>query len=474
MLACRSRTATTQRRPLAVLLAVVGLAGLATPGPSAAAPPSLGASAPFRDVDVPVEYSRLPNGLKVVLSPDRTAPVATVGVYYHVGSRIEPPGQSGFAHLFEHMMFQGSKNLGKGEHIRLVQSNGGTYNGVTMDDHTYYFETVPAHFVRPVLWAEADRMRGLALTEENLANQREVVKNEIRLNVLNRPYAGFSWLDLPALAFQNWHNGHNVYGEPADIDAATLDAARTFFDTHYAPNNAALVVVGDFDVARTKQWIDLYFGDIEPAPPPSRPDVSEPRQEGERVARRRYPRAPRPAIAVGYHAPDRETPEYLAFDLIDEILGEGPDARLHQRLVLERGVTGEVSTWVRGNRYEVEGPTLYMIELRHDSGIAPEAILEVIDAEISRLRDEPVDAATLERARIKAKSWFFDELERGHRLGRANLLGTYALFFDAPERVNEVPEGLHAVTPELIQRTAQEYLRTSNRTVLIAEAGEGR
>jgi len=196
---------------------------------------------------VPVEYFKLDNGLKVVLSQDKTTPVATVAVYYNIGFRIEPKDRTGFAHLFEHMMFQGSENLGKMEFVQLVQRNGGVMNGSTRFDFTNYFEIVPSHKLETVLWAEADRMRSLDITQENLTNQQGVVTNEVKVNVLNQPYGGFPWLDLPQYANTNWYNAHNFYGDLADLEAATLEDVQAFFDAFYAPNNAALVVVGDFD-----------------------------------------------------------------------------------------------------------------------------------------------------------------------------------------------------------------------------------
>ncbi|MGZ7042877.1 MAG: M16 family metallopeptidase, partial [Thermoanaerobaculia bacterium] len=187
---------------------------------------------------VPVQYQKLDNGLKVVLSPDHTAPTVAVAVYYGIGFRVEPRDRTGFAHLFEHLMFQGSQNLGKMEFIKLVQSNGGILNGSTRFDFTNYFEIVPSNTLQTVLWAEADRMKGLAITQDNLANQQAVVKNEVRVNVLNRPYGGFPWLQMPQQANQNWYNAHNFYGDLTDLDAATLEDARSFFKTYYAPNNA--------------------------------------------------------------------------------------------------------------------------------------------------------------------------------------------------------------------------------------------
>ncbi|HSB93258.1 MAG TPA: insulinase family protein, partial [Flavitalea sp.] len=197
-------------------------------------------------MEIPVTYYKLDNGLKVVLSPDKTAPTVGVGVYYNIGFRIEPKNRTGFAHLFEHMMFQGSQNLGKMEFIQLVQKNGGILNGSTRFDFTNYFEVMPAHKLETALWAEGDRMRGLAITQDNLTNQQGVVKNEVKVNVLNQPYGGFPWLDMPQYANENWYNAHNFYGDLADLDSANLEDVSNFFKTYYAPNNAVLVVVGDF------------------------------------------------------------------------------------------------------------------------------------------------------------------------------------------------------------------------------------
>src|SRR6201997_1873375 len=257
--------------PLLLLLLAVFMLEL----PSWAAPAGEG-------FHVPVEYYKLPNGLRVVLSPDHTAPTVCVGVYYRIGFRVEPRDRTGFAHLFEHMMFQGSANLGKMEFIRLVQSNGGLLNGSTRFDFTNYFETLPSNKLETALWAEADRMKGLAITEENLTNQKGVVSNEVKVNVLNQPYGGFPWLDMPQYANTNWYNAHNFYGDLKDIEAANLEDVRKFFHTYYAPNNAALSVVGDFEPAQAKTWVQKYFGEMKPAEVPKEPDLSEPQQEKEK------------------------------------------------------------------------------------------------------------------------------------------------------------------------------------------------
>src|SRR6188508_409441 len=316
-----------------------GLALLAgSPAAEAATPPSAGSG-----LNVPVEYHTLDNGLKVVISRDTTAPVATVAVYYNIGFRNEPRDRTGFAHLFEHMMFQASENLGKMEFARLVQKNGGVFNGSTRFDFTNYFEIVPSHVVETALWAEADRMKALAITQENLANQQGVVTNEVKVNVLNQPYGGFPWLDLPQYANTNWHNAHNFYGDLKDLEAATLADVKTFFEKYYAPSNAALVVVGDVDPAQTMAWVHKYFDGLPKRPTPQQPDISEPRQEKEKRASKPDPLATRPALAASWHMPLRNTPEYYAMGLIDQILVQGKDSRLYQALVQDKGLTGDVA-----------------------------------------------------------------------------------------------------------------------------------
>ncbi|HUP19766.1 MAG TPA: pitrilysin family protein [Gemmatimonadota bacterium] len=446
-------------------LAAVALVALATA-------PAAAQETPER-FQVPVEYHTLDNGLKVVLSPDPTAPITTIAVYYNIGFRIEPRDRTGFAHLFEHMMFQGSENLGKMEFIKLIQSNGGILNGSTRFDFTNYFEIVPAHKLETMLWAEADRMRGLAITQAELENQQGVVKNEVRVNVLNRPYGGFPWLDMPQIANQNWYNAHNFYGELDDLDAATLEDVQSFFDTYYAPNNAVVVLVGDFEPGQAMEWIRQYFGDIPTADVPPIPDLSEPRQEAEIRATKSDSLAQRPALAFAYHVPERNTPEWYAMGLIDQILLQGDDARLHQALVQEAGLTGDVSGGINvglGNMFNYNGPMLWTGYLFFDAGTDPEAILGIVNREVERIRTEGVDAATLERARVKGRSGLYDALGGFFGFGRADLLASFALFDDDPARINRLEAEFELVTTELIRRTAEEYLRPTNRSVLVVEA----
>jgi len=410
---------------------------------------------------VPVEYYKLDNGLKVVLSPDTTAPIVTVAAYYNIGFRIEPRDRTGFAHLFEHMMFQGSANLGKLEFIQLVQKNGGVLNGSTRFDFTNYFEIVPSHKLETMLWAEADRMRGLAVTQDNLTNQQGVVKNEVKVNVINQPYGGFPWLDMPQYANENWFNSHNFYGDLADLDAATLEDVQAFFKTYYAPDNAVLVVTGDFRPADA----------IPKAPRPTRPDISEPRQTEEKRFSKVDSLANRPALAVAYHMPERNTPAYYAMGLIDQILLQGDDSWLHQTLVQRDGFAAGVGGGINllGNMFNYNGPMLWMANLIHDDTHSADEILASMDEVVNRITSKPVDSETLARARVKLRSGMYDTIGGFFGVGRADLLAVFALFDDDPSRINRLEEGFAKVTPAQIQAVAKEYLRPTNRTILTIE-----
>src|SRR5215470_12551148 len=388
-------------RAIAVLAAATLLPGAiayAGPGDSTTA-----ATAPKpADFKVPVEYYKLPNGLRVVLSPDHTSPIVCVAVYYHIGFRIEPRDRTGFAHLFEHMMFQGSQNLGKMEHVKLVQQNGGVLNGSTRFDFTNYFEIMPANKLETVLWAEADRMSGLAVNEENLKNQQGVVGNEVKVNVLNAPYGGFPWLDMPQYANTNWYNSHNFYGDLKDIEAAKLNEVQDFFKTYYAPNNAVLAVTGDFEVAQVKQWVEKYFSAIKSADVPPVPDLNEPRQEKEKRATKTDPKAQRPALAVAYHMADRNTPEFYAMGLLSTMLLRGDDSLFRQELVQKRGFTGNVGGGINllGNPWDYQGPMLFIANLIYDPATNPDTIVQAMDGVIEPLRSKPVDQKTLDRALV--------------------------------------------------------------------------
>ncbi|MGI8995361.1 MAG: M16 family metallopeptidase [Pyrinomonadaceae bacterium] len=464
----RFRQLATTLLGAAFVVAVSSLPAAAQRQPKSQATP---AAAGRNAINIPTTYYKLDNGLRVVLSPDTTAPTVTIAAYYRIGFRIEPRDRTGFAHLFEHLMFQGSQNLGKMEFIKLVQENGGILNGSTRFDFTNYFEVMPAHKLETALWAEADRMRGLKITQDNLSNQQGVVSNEVKVNVLNTPYGGFPWLDMPQYANTNWHNAHNFYGDLKDLEAATLKDAQDFFNTYYAPNNAALVVVGDFQIPEAKKMIAKYFANIPASKQPAFPDISEPRQEKEKRATKPDPLARRPALAFAYHMPERNTPEYYAMGLLDQLLLQGEDSLLHQELVKRRAYADSVGGGINllGNMFNYEGPMLWMGSLIHDPSATPDQIMSAVDAVVTQVQEKPVDQAMIDRALTKVRSSLYNTLGVLNGFGRADLLASFALFDDDPARINTLEAQFRKVTPAILQRTAKEYLRPTNRTVLVVE-----
>ncbi len=405
---------------------------------AAAARPVLAVAPDKAGFNVPVTYYKLPNGLRVVLSPDASAPTVAIAAYYRIGFRVEPRDRTGFAHLFEHLMFQGSQNLGKLEFIKLVQQNGGILNGSTRFDFTNYFEILPAHKLETGLWAEADRMRGLNITQDNLTNQQGVVGNEVKVNVINTPYGGFPWLDLPQYANTNWYNAHNFYGDLKDIDAATLKDAQDFFKTYYVPNNAVLVVVGDFKESDARRMVEKYFAAIPAGKPTAQPDLTEPRQEKEKRATKVDALAKRPALAFAYHMPERNTPEFYAMGMLDQLLLQGEDSLLYQELVKKRGLTDSVNGGINllGNMFNYHGPMLWMASLIHDDKTTPDEIIAAVDAVVTRAQEQPVDQAALDRTVTKLRSNFYDAVGALNGFGRADLLASFALFDDDPARIN--------------------------------------
>ncbi|GMN05401.1 pitrilysin family protein [Croceitalea sp. MTPC5] len=420
---------------------------------------------------VPVEYYKLDNGLKVILSQDKTSPTAIIAAYYNIGFRIEPKDRTGFAHLFEHMMFQGSENLGKMEFIKLVQKNGGVLNGSTRFDFTNYFEIVPSHKLETMLWAEADRMRGLSITQDNLTNQQGVVKNEVKVNVLNQPYGGFPWLDMPQYANENWYNAHNFYGDLEDLDAAKLEDVASFFKTYYAPNNAALSVVGDFEIEEAKAWIEKYFGDIPSAELPEQPDISEPKQTAQKEFVKVDSLANKPAIALAYHMPERNTEAYYAMGLLDQILVQGDNGLLVQKLEKEKGFSSNVGGGINylGNMFNYKGPMLWMYNLTYDEKSQREEILTSISEVMTDLKTN-IDQEMIDKAIVKLRSQLYDNIGGTFGLGRADLLCSFALFDDNPQRINTLEDEFKKITPKIMKRTIDEYLVDSNRTILTVEA----
>jgi predicted Zn-dependent peptidase len=317
-------------------------------------------------VKYPIERWTLPNGLRVVLTPDRSAPVVGVAVVYDVGIRSEPEGRTGFAHLFEHLMFQGSENLEKLAHFRHVQGSGGTFNGSTHIDYTDYYETLPANALERALFLEADRMRRPRLTAENLRNQVDVVKEEIRVNVLNRPYGGFPWLKLPPVMFDTFPNAHDGYGSFDDLESATVADAEEFFRRFYASGNAVLAIAGDVDVETATRLVEAHFSDVPARPAPHRADFAEPDLTAERREEYVDPLAPLPAIAAGWRVPDpiNDLDGYLPFVVLAEVLTDGDASRLVERLVLKDRLVTSIGGYLSfmGEPFAVRDPTALLLQ----------------------------------------------------------------------------------------------------------------
>jgi predicted Zn-dependent peptidase len=368
------------------------------------------------------------------------------------------------------MMFQGSENAGKMEHIRLINSSGGVLNGTTNYDVTNYFEAIPSNALERVLWLEADRMRALKVDEENLRNQRDVVKEEVRVNVMNQPYGGFPWLDLPPVAFRNWPNAHNFYGDFADLDAATLADVQNFFRTYYAPNNAVLVMLGDFEPSEAFTLAKRHFDDIPAAKLLPHADVSEPPQTEERHGEVTEKFGPLPAIAIGYTLPPRESPDWYAAGIIEPILHGGRAGRVYRKLVLEEQIAVDADGSV--DLFATNGPTQMVTRIFHKPEFTSEGTVAIYDEVIGELQEKGIAAEELDPVKVKFRADYYSMLEGGMgsympRFGLMHYLACFTLFDGDPDRVNTILDGFLGVTPEQVKSAARKYLVPSNRAVLV-------
>ncbi|HEU5110466.1 MAG TPA: pitrilysin family protein [Micromonosporaceae bacterium] len=415
----------------------------------------------------------LPNGLRVVLAPDDTAPVVSVSVHYDVGFRSEPEGRTGFAHLFEHLMFQGSESLEKLAHFRHVQSSGGTFNGSTHPDFTDYFMVLPSAGLERALFLEADRMRAPKLTDENLRNQIDVVKEEIRLNVLNRPYGGFPWILLPPVLYQTFPNAHNGYGDFTDLEQATLADCAAFFDTYYAPANAVLTVSGDFTIDRAKELVDKHFGDVTARPAPVRPSFVEPPPAGELRATHVDPHAPLPALAVGYRLPDPigDLDGYIAAVVLAGVLADGDGSRLKQRLVHREPLVTDVNAGCGlFGPFEARDPDTFTITAMHSPAVNEDRLLAAIDEELERLAvDGPTDE---ELAKVTARWVASLHREHDRLVSRTLAIGSFELLYGDPRVVYQVPDRISAVSRDALIAAAKS-LRPDSRAVLAVQPAGG-
>ena len=427
---------------------------------------ALAAAAPPK-IHIPIEKYKLDNGLRVVLSEDNTLPVVAVYVVYDVGSRSEEKGRSGFAHLFEHMMFEGSANVKKGEHFRFVESNGGSLNGSTHTDYTNYFETLPANKLAVALWLESDRMRSLNVTAENLANQKEAVKQERRLRMDNQPYVGAITEKWPEMVYKNWQNSHSIIGSFEDLNSATIDDVSKFFKTYYAPDNAVLTIVGDINIADTKKLIQSYFGDIPSQPQPKPPDLTEPAGVSPSFDTYKDAHAKVPGVIVGYPGPERDSDDFYALIILDALLTGGDSSRLQLDLVKgKRSVIqyqGDVG-WPFSTADDYRNPAQYATFLLYNPSFQPKQIVDDYQGEIEKIQKEGVTADEIHRAVTLLLVSKLNEMQTS--LGRAQLLAGFELADGKPEKINTLLDRYAAVTPAQVQAVAKKYLTPERRTAL--------
>ena len=392
-----------------------------------------------------------------MLAPDRAAGVIGVAVHYDVGFRSEPLGRTGFAHLFEHLMFQGSESLPKLSHFRLVQSSGGIFNGSTHTDYTDYFEVLPSSALERGLFLEADRMRAPLLTAENLANQVDVVSEEIRLNVLSRPYGGFPWISLPPVLFDTFANAHDGYGAFEDLRAATLPDCADFFERYYPPSNAVLTVSGDFDPDQAVELVERHFGDVPARPAPVRPSFAEPPLVGVREADRPDAHAPVPALAVGWRLPDPVTQlrEYLAFVLLGAILSDGEASRLQASVVAKAQLATDI--WAHpgllGGPLDARDPDVFVLGAIHPAEVDARAVVDAADEQIAAVATDGPTVAECARAAARFTAALYRDSDN---LGsRTRNLGALELLHGRAELLAELPGLMAALTPDDIATAAR-------------------
>lgn len=451
---------TTRRAALGVLAA----ACLALTGPAVLAAPA-SATAQADRWQIPVHVKTLANGLTVVISPDASSPTVGISVVYKVGMRLEPQNRTGFAHLFEHLMFQGTPTAPKGVFDKVITSGGGNNNGSTRPDFTNYIETAPSSSLEAMLWLEADRMKTLDFNPATLKNQQDVVKEEIRVNVQNQPYGGFMWLDISALAFDKWANKHDGYGSFVDLENANLDDVRAFHRDFYGPNNAVLAIAGDVTPAQGFALAEKYFGKIAARATPKPSDF----REGLNTAERRLTQADKlaqvPAIAAAWKLPERGSKDQAPFAVLGQLLAGGDASRLYQGLVKGRELAlnldslyGLTSVW------EYDGPSLFTVFALYKPSSSADALLAGMDEEIARIVKDGVDDATLNNLKTALLADWNNNLEMFLR--RADRLAKLQALWGDAHVVNQVPGWIAGVTSADVQRVAATYLTRANRSVI--------
>lgn len=424
----------------------------------------------------PTTMKKLANGLTVVVSEDHSAPTFGICVSYGIGFRLEPEGRTGFAHLFEHLMFEGTPNAPKGVLDRVIEGGGGTNNGDTRYDFTEYIETAPISAIDPVLWIEADRMKTLDFSTRNLDNQRNVVEEEVRVNVLNQPYGLFFAIDLPGKAFDTYPNAHNFYGEFKDLDAARIEDVQRFYEQYYTPGNAVLVIVGDVKPEDIYAKVEQYFARIPSRPAPPKAQVEEPAQTAERLSSETDRLAKVPALAIGYRMPPRHSADAIAGAVAGELLHNGQASRLYQSLVKDNQVALSVEggvNWPLGTPFEFNGPTLMTSFIVYPPNVNEVKVIAAYDAAVKDLAEKGPSQDDINRIVAKMRSDLYGNLEIP--IERASALSHAVLFDGSFDSVYQLPEDLAKVTPAEVRAFAARYLVSTNRTIINrmpAPAGE--
>lgn len=421
----------------------------------------------FKLPPLEIEEYTLGNGLRVVLNPDSAVPVVSIAVYYDVGSRNERDGRTGFAHLFEHMMFQGSENVSKAGHFQHIMKAGGTMNGTTSSERTNYYETLPANQLPLGLWLESDRMRSLAVTQENLDNQREAVKEEKRLRYDNQPYGQIFDL-INEMIYKNFANSHSTIGSMEHLDDATVDDVQEFFRIYYAPNNAVLVLSGAFEIDDAKQLVGTYFGDIPSQPLPPAIDVTEPKEVAATYREWEDKLAPFPAFLIGWKIPQRRTSDFYALYLAGKILYDGDSSRLYQKLV--KGEESVIQLF--GFTDERRGPSSIFVGAIPKPEKDLSKIRETIMTEIHDLAAHGPTSEEMEKIENQLVN---DSVRmRQSSMARAQAIAEFALYDGDPTLINRELDDLLAITAEEIRHAVGVYLNTDNRALLdVTPAGQG-
>jgi zinc protease len=439
------------RRAAVLVLLVTGL-GVGGASAREAATPGL--------PHVDLTDQRLANGLRVIIAPDHTSPVFGISVTYNVGSRNERPGRTGFAHLFEHMMFEGSENVGKGEHFIVILNNGGGLNGTTNEDRTNYFEELPKNQLDLALFLESDRMRSLAVNQANLDNQRNAVQEERRLGIDNQPY-GKAELEIDNLAYDNFGYKHSTIGEMSDLNAANVNDVKDFFRIYYAPNNAVLTLVGDLDPADALEKVKKYFGVIPSQPTPPPVDMTEPEHYGERRETIEDSLARLPRVIMSYHIPAGNTPDNYAMQVLANVLGAGQSSRMYQHLVKDKQLATSILVQPDTRR----GPSSFYIDAMPRPAVKIEDLEQAIDAEIEAVRRDGITGRDLEKARAQIRR---SQIQRRQTdLVEAIWIGTYTVYFDDPNLINTMLDKYNAVTADQVKQAALKYLVPTERAVVL-------